>query len=350
MAAGPVSAARSPAAMRRTPGMDVQQRALREAVTEYVRLYDPARGGDAGARKRDYMTLVNGYFDLVTDFYEFGWGRSFHFAPRARGEGFRASLSRHERFVAAALGLRPGMTALDVGCGVGGPMMEIARASGAQVLGVNNNAYQVARAQRHVARAGLSGRCTLLQADYMAIPRDDASFDAAYAIEATAHAPDKAAAYAEIARVLIPGAPCALLEWCLTPRYDSGNPDHRRIRAGIEAGSGLPDIASTREVIPALEQAGFAVEASEDRAEASDPRTPWYRALQGRDLTPGSIPRTPLGRALTNRATRVLEAVRLAPAGTSLVSDFLNAGADRLVEGGETGIFTPMFYVLARRR
>ena len=26
------------------------------------------------------------YYDLVTDFYEYGWGPSFHFAPRRTGE------------------------------------------------------------------------------------------------------------------------------------------------------------------------------------------------------------------------------------------------------------------------
>jgi len=25
---------------------------------------------------------------LITDFYEYGWGQSFHFAPRNRGESF----------------------------------------------------------------------------------------------------------------------------------------------------------------------------------------------------------------------------------------------------------------------
>ena len=37
------------------------------------------------------------YYDLVTDFFEYGWGRSFHFAPRVRGESFKESLARHER-------------------------------------------------------------------------------------------------------------------------------------------------------------------------------------------------------------------------------------------------------------
>lgn len=94
----------------------------------------------------------------------------------------------------------------------------------------------------------------------------------------------------------------------------------------------------------ALLDAGFEVIASRDVAFESDPQMPWYRALQGRDLTLMSMPRTPIGRAVTNRVVRALEALRLAPEGTAAVSTLLNDGADALVEGGETGIFTPMFY------
>ncbi len=32
-------------------------------------------------RTTDYESLTNKYYDLVTDFYEWGWGESFHFAP-----------------------------------------------------------------------------------------------------------------------------------------------------------------------------------------------------------------------------------------------------------------------------
>jgi sterol 24-C-methyltransferase len=45
----------------------------------------------------------------------------------------------------------------------------------------------------------------------------------------------------------------------------------------------------------------------------------------------------------------VLEAVRLAPPGSQSVSSFLVKGADALVAGGKAGIFTPMFYTLARK-
>src|SRR5579871_6244539 len=103
----------------------------------------------AEQRRLDYADMVNTHYDLVTDFYEYGWGQSFHFAPRARGETFRESLLRYEQWLALRLGLSPHSDVLDVGCGVGGPMRTIARFAGCRVTGINNNAYQVKRAEIH---------------------------------------------------------------------------------------------------------------------------------------------------------------------------------------------------------
>ena len=41
--------------------------------------------------------------------------------------------------------------------------------------------------------------------------------------------------------------------------------------------------------------------------------------------------------------------MRLFPEGSRAVSTLLNAAADALVEGGRSGIFTPMFFFLARK-
>ena len=103
-----------------------------------------ARGG-RDERKADYRDFENTYYDLVTGFFEYGWGQSFHFAPRAEGESFAASIARHEHDIAHRLGLGPGMVAADIGCGVGGPLIEIARFTGARIVGVDNNAMQFVR-------------------------------------------------------------------------------------------------------------------------------------------------------------------------------------------------------------
>jgi sterol 24-C-methyltransferase len=46
---------------------------------------------------------------------------------------------------------------------------------------------------------------------------------------------------------------------------------------------------------------------------------------------------------------RLLETLRIAPKGSTAVSDFLNAGANALVQGGKTGVFTPMFFFHVRK-
>ena len=72
---------------------------------------------------------------------------------------------------------------------------------------------------------------------------------------------------------------------------------------------------------------------------------PW----ESRDLSLSSIPRTPLGRALTNLTLRVGEKLRVFPEGSREVCTLLNETAYALVEGGKSGIFTPMFFFLARK-
>ena len=316
---------------------------VKSVVDDYTGLHD------AGIehKKERYRQLVNHYYDLATDFYEWGWGKSFHFAPRRRGESFKASQLRHQHFLADKLSLKPGMQILDAGCGVGGPMGNLAQYCGASFVGINNNAYQIERAKLH--NRDVEALCRFIQGDYMRIPEDDDHFDGAISIEAMPHAPDKVAAYSEIFRVLRPGAGFACYEWCVTDVFDPSSVRHMQIKEGIMTGSGLPEIASTTEVCDALGAAGFDLLEARDLAPESDPETPWYRPLQGRDLSLASLPRTPLGRALTNLTLRVAEKLRLAPKGAQAVSTFLNWGADTLVEGGQSGIFTPMFFFLARK-
>ena len=81
------------------------------------------------------------------------------------------------------------------------------------------------------------------------------SFDGAYAIEATCHAPQREGVYSEIYRVLKPGAYFAMYEWCLTPQYDASNAEHREVKKKIEEGDGLPDMARTTEIDEAIASA-----------------------------------------------------------------------------------------------
>ena len=321
---------------------------MKAPLNQAVRDYESLHAATLEERNSKSASLAKQFYDLATDFYEFGWGHSFHFAPCQKKESFRASILRYEQRVGRAIGCREGMCLLDVGCGVGGPMRTMARHFGVRVTGINNNDYQIGRGRRHNRAQGLDHLCSFVQADFGNLPLAGNSYDGAYEFQATCHAADRRGVYAEIYRVLKPGASFVGDEWCLTPLYDASNPDHRRIKKDIEIGNGLPDVATIADVLEAMRSVGFELREHADLSAAGSSETPWYRPLSAAWSVAG-IQRTRVGRRLTRHALRVLETTRLAPKGCAAVSDILNTAADALVQGGETGIFTPLYFFHARK-
>ncbi|MCY4431874.1 MAG: class I SAM-dependent methyltransferase [Rhodospirillales bacterium] len=299
--------------------------------------------------KEDYARMVEGFYDLITDFYQYGWGQSFHFAPGKDGVSFEEAIAHHQHLLAEALGLRPGMKVLDIGCGVGGPQRAIASEFGASIAGLNISEYQVGKCSEYNRKAGLDHLCSVLHGDFMAIPADARTFDAAYQIEAIPHATNKLAVYTEAFRILRPGAIFAGFDWCMTPLYDGDNPKHRELKQRIEYSNALPPTASFTDVTDGLQAAGFELIEARDRARDDDVERPWYQPLEGGSLTLRSLPRTSLGRKITTAALRILERVRAVPEGSFEIQALLNVAADSLVAAGRLGIFTPMYFHKARK-
>lgn len=96
-------------------GGKIEKNEVLSAVQKYEK-YHVCHGGDEEERRANYTDMVNKYYDLATSFYEYGWGESFHFASRWKGESLRESIKRHEHFLAVQLGLKCGQKVLDVGC------------------------------------------------------------------------------------------------------------------------------------------------------------------------------------------------------------------------------------------
>lgn len=329
-------------------GLDAEK--VNQTVHEYTQLFDEKSGGGVDARKGNYEQMVNHYYDLVTDFYEYGWGHSFHFAPRYKHESFADSLRRHEYYLALRLALKPDMKVLDIGCGVGGPMRNIARFSGATVVGINNNDYQIVRGRKFAEDEKLSHLCHFQKGDFTQLNLEDNHYDAAYAIEATCHAPDRVPVFSGIYRALKPGGYFAGYEWCTTAKYQPENAQHQAIKKGIEEGDALPDLTPTHVVDQAIRSAGFELLETCDLSLSGSPETPWYGALDGREWNLKSLPRTTLGRFLSHNAVRVMELLRIAPKGATQVSRVLNKAADALVAGGRSQIFTPMYFFIAQKK
>jgi sterol 24-C-methyltransferase len=79
---------------------------VEKVAGNYVDFFDASKGNTEKERKEHYETVVNSYYDLATDFYEYGWGQSFHFATQAKGEAYTQAIARHEHWLALQLQLK----------------------------------------------------------------------------------------------------------------------------------------------------------------------------------------------------------------------------------------------------
>ncbi|GAA5848054.1 hypothetical protein JCM9279_007432 [Rhodotorula babjevae] len=337
---------------------DVRNRA---GIASYTAHWDKSSSKDTAehteARKDHYTDVVNGYYDGATELYEYGWGESFHFCRYYPGEPFYQAIARHEHYLAHNTGIKPGMRVLDVGCGVGGPAREIARFTDANVTGLNNNEFQVLRARKYTAKAGLSKQVQFVKGDFMALKEQfgSNSFDAVYAIEATCHAPTWEGVYGQIFEVLKPGGTFGVYEWCMTDSFDQSNPKHKEVQHGIELGNGIPEMRPIAAARKALEAVGFEIVHEEDLANRGD-KVDWWYSLSG-DLRKAQTwwdlatvwRMTTVGRNLTGYGVWALEKAGLVPKGTWDVQETLKIAADSLVAGAKLDLFTPMMHFVARK-
>ncbi|KIY63359.1 hypothetical protein CYLTODRAFT_458169 [Cylindrobasidium torrendii FP15055 ss-10] len=312
---------------------------------------------DTENRSGAYADVVNGYYDAVTMVYEYAWSQSFHFSRFYKGESFAASLARHEHYLAAQMGLKPGMRVLDVGCGVGGPAREIARFADVTIVGLNNNDYQIQKARAHTKKAGLEDQVSFVKGDFMKLAEQfgEGSFDAVYAIEATCHAPSWDGVYGEIFKVLKPGGVFGVYEWAMTDAWDPSIPSHKELAHEIEIGNGIPEMRPLAMARDAIKTVGFDLKHEEDLAERPD-AVPWYYPLEG-DLMKAQTAwdlilcwRTSTsGKFVTHNGLRLLEFLHIIPQGTKAVCDELKVAGDSVLKGGQTKLFTPMYLAICQK-
>lgn len=164
---------------------------------------------------------------------------------------------RH-RLIRDGTQLAPGTRLLEVGCGVGAVLAVLGQEfPGIRLTGVDIESKQLDFARGHLERAGVEA--TLLQADALALPFEDESFDEVWMMWLLEHVADPPAALREARRVLVPGGAITAIEVdYATCRAEPSTPAMEALfRAMVQgmAASGWSD-AGTR--LPGwLREAGF---------------------------------------------------------------------------------------------
>lgn len=170
------------------------------------------------------------------------WARTFH------GHAFvRRSAERNAGFLLPHL--RPGQQVIDVGCGPGAITVGLAGrvAPGGAVVGVDRDPQWFATARTLAAD---HPHVRFEEADAVALPFDDASFDVAFLHAVLQHVESPAAVLGEVRRVVRPGGLVAVGDADLdsfllhprTPPLDAALLLDRRQRRQPDVGRRLPEL------------------------------------------------------------------------------------------------------------
>ena len=107
--------------------------------------------------------------------------------------------------------LEPGTRLLEVGCGVGAVLAVLGQEfPGVELFGVDIEPQQLEFARVHLERSGVEA--TLLEADALSLPFEDASFHHVWMMWFLEHVPDPPAALREARRVLVPDRAITAIE------------------------------------------------------------------------------------------------------------------------------------------
>ena len=181
--------------------------------------------GRLHSQRRD-RSAISFHYDLSNEFYELvlepqmAYSCGYHASPDVSvEEAQRAKLD----LVCRKLGLEPGMTFLDVGCGWGSLSLHAAEHFGAQVTGITIAAEQKRFIDDRIAERGLQDRVTIELRDY----RDVTSqYDAVGSLEMGEHVGEaNYATYASMLhRSVRPGGRVLVQQMSRTGKWPGGGP------------------------------------------------------------------------------------------------------------------------------
>jgi len=241
--------------------------------------------------------------------------------------------------MADKLDVGPGKKVLDVGCGRGRIAHHVAKHTGAHVTGINLDPSQLEMAKGHAAVEKMLGeQLEFLRANYNErFPFNDEEFDALYHVQALTYAESLPKLFAEMHRILKPGAKISFLDWFALPAFKPEDTHHQHLLKEVKALIGAVRTPYPEEYQRALEEAGFVVLLNEEASTDGDQQFPLIQDAQT------------FFEFLLKPMVDKLTVFGLLPKHFKVLVDRLTYGGDSFVEADRLRLFTTSWQIIAQK-
>ena len=213
---------------------------------------------------------IRSHYDLATPFYRLFWGPHIHHGLWSEEDAARpvplvsprAAQEQLTDTLASLGGIAAGDRVLDVGCGMGGSSIRLARRFDCRVTGITISGVQQRWASMAARLAGVGGRVDIRRADAETVDFPAGGFDVVWSVECTEHLFDKEAFFRRAAAWLRPGGRMAIGAWLAADDADRPGP-----RGEVEAVCDAflcPSLGTFADYRGWMEEAGLEVVSTED--------------------------------------------------------------------------------------
>lgn len=206
--------------------------------------------------------VIRGHYNLSTPFYRLLWGPHIHHGLWDAEETPQVAQVQLTEQLAALAGVCGGQNLLDVGCGMGGSSIHLAKTCGCRATGVTISRLQRGWAALASRWHGTTPNTEFLCADAEAVEFPDDFFDVVWSVECTEHLFDKPRFFQRAAQWLKPGGTLAICAWLAGERLDE--PARAQLVYDVCEGFFCPSLGTMNDYCVWIEEAGLEVTTAVD--------------------------------------------------------------------------------------
>jgi tocopherol O-methyltransferase len=207
-------------------------------------------------------SAIRTHYELSTVFYRLLWGAHIHHGYWEGDESPAVAQVQLTERLADRAGISAGHEVVDIGCGMGGSSIHLARTRGCLVKGVTISSVQRMWAATAARLQGVAKAVTFQCIDAEQVSFPAAAVDVVWSVECTEHLFDKPAFFEKAASWLKPGGRIAICAWLAGE--DLGDPAHVKLVSDVCEGFFCPSLGSRADYSAWMRSAGLELESFED--------------------------------------------------------------------------------------